>query len=129
MEIVRRYEDVIVKMNPRWRLANPGAALVIPVEHYENVYDLPDTLGASLQRATRETAQAMKRAYNCDGISMRQHNESAGDQDVWHYHVHVIPRFDGDGFANTEAMIAAPEEIHRLSALLRDYWPTWESIG
>jgi diadenosine tetraphosphate (Ap4A) HIT family hydrolase len=38
----------------------------------------------------------MKDAYRCDGVSTRQHNEPAGDQDVWHLHVHVLPRHQGD---------------------------------
>jgi histidine triad (HIT) family protein len=38
----------------------------------------------------------MRIAYACDGISLRQHNEPAGDQDVWHLHVHVFPRHQGD---------------------------------
>jgi histidine triad (HIT) family protein len=38
----------------------------------------------------------MKEVYRCDGVSTRQHNEPAGDQDVWHLHVHVFPRYEGD---------------------------------
>jgi histidine triad (HIT) family protein len=38
----------------------------------------------------------MKAAYHCDGISTRQHNEPAGNQDVWHYHLHVFPRYTDD---------------------------------
>lgn len=45
--------------------------------------------------ATR--ALALKAALSCDGISTRQQNEPAGDQDVWHYHVHVFPRYADDG--------------------------------
>jgi histidine triad (HIT) family protein len=46
--------------------------------------------------AVREIAVAMRTAYGCEGISTRQHNEPAGGQDAWHFHVHVIPRYDGD---------------------------------
>ena len=51
LEIVYRDDDVFVKVNPKWRPDNPGAALVIPVEHHENLYDLPDRLALPLQRA------------------------------------------------------------------------------
>jgi histidine triad (HIT) family protein len=41
-------------------------------------------------------AVAIRSTYGCDGISTRQHNEPAGYQDVWHYHVHVFPRYTDD---------------------------------
>ncbi len=66
---------------------------MVPVEHYENIYDLPPGLGTPIQKAVRDTALAMKAALGCQGISTRQHNEPAGDQDVWHYHVRVFPRY------------------------------------
>jgi histidine triad (HIT) family protein len=47
---------------------------------------------------TRLAALALKAVYVCEGVSTRQHNEPAGGQDVWHYHVHVTPRFEGDNF-------------------------------
>jgi histidine triad (HIT) family protein len=43
----------------------------------------------------------MKAIYSCHGVSTRQHNEPAGNQGVWHYHLHVTPRYNGDGFYNT----------------------------
>lgn len=43
-----------------------------------------------------------RETYGCDGISTRQHNEPDGDQDVWHYHVHVFPRYRGDGLYETK---------------------------
>lgn len=81
---------------PKWWPANPGAVLVIPRGHHENLYDLPDDVGHEIWDLTRRVAVGMKRAYGCDGVSTRQHNEPAGDQDVWHLHAHVFPRYDGD---------------------------------
>ena len=82
--------------NPESVLQVVSNGLVIPIEHHENLYDLPIDLGSALQRAIRDTALAMKAAFGCDGVSTRQHNEPAGNQDVWHYHVHVFPRFHDD---------------------------------
>ncbi|MEM8861065.1 MAG: HIT family protein [Chloroflexota bacterium] len=79
----------------QWRKNHPNI-LVIPNEHYENVYTLPADYGNDLQKAINKVALALKAAYNCDGVSTRQHNEPAGYQDVWHYHVHVTPRFKND---------------------------------
>jgi histidine triad (HIT) family protein len=75
----------------------PGNCLVAPRAHYENVLDIPDDLGADFFRATRLIASAMQDAFGCEGISTRQHNGPAGDQDVWHFHLHVFPRFRDDG--------------------------------
>ncbi|MFD2793224.1 HIT family protein [Promicromonospora vindobonensis] len=84
------------RIAPKWWPANPGAALVVPRVHHENLYDVPDDVGHAVWDLTRGVAVAMKEAYRCDGVSTRQHNEPAGDQDVWHLHVHVFPRYEGD---------------------------------
>lgn len=81
--------------------SNAGAVIIIPNEHFENIYDLPVHLGADIQRTAALVALAMKAAYRCNGISTRQHNEPAGNQDVWHYHLHVTPRYAGDDFYST----------------------------
>jgi histidine triad (HIT) family protein len=101
---------------------NPGNVIVAPNHHYENLYDLPLHLAAPLHRVIRAVALAMKEAYRCDGVSTRQHNEPAGNQDVWHYHVHVTPRYAGDGFYRTRRALMAPaeraEHARRLRPLL-----------
>ncbi|WP_426683474.1 HIT domain-containing protein [Xanthomonas translucens pv. undulosa] len=73
-----------------------GNCLVIPRGHYENALDMPDELGREVFRATRRLAHAMLAAFGCEGISTRQHNGPAGNQDVWHYHLHVFPRYAND---------------------------------
>ncbi|MBT4609419.1 MAG: HIT family protein [Gemmatimonadetes bacterium] len=76
--------------------ANPGHVLIVPNGHVENLYELPSEWAEPFQAATQLLARALKKAFDCPGISTRQHNEPAGGQDVWHYHVHVFPRFEGD---------------------------------
>lgn len=123
LELLYRDAEVFVKMNPKWWPNNPGAALVIPVAHHENVYDLPAALGTPLQRAVRATAVAMKEAYKCDGVSTRQHNEPAGNQDVWHYHIHVFPRFDGDDLYLLKGARTSAETMRSYADRLRAVWP------
>lgn len=115
---------MFVKVNPSWWPANPGSLLVIPVAHHENVFDLPAELGTPIQRAVRDAAVALKTAFGCDGISTRQHNEPAGNQDVWHYHVHVFPRWEGDGLYGAERQPADPDELRRRAVQLRAAWPS-----
>jgi histidine triad (HIT) family protein len=122
VDIVHAFDEVVVTMNPRWKPTNHGAVLVIPINHYENIYAMPDHLGEPLLRAIRETSLAMKLAYGCDGVSTRQHNEPAGNQDVWHFHIHVFPRYDDDAL-DAEAELADHDEMRCLAQMLRDAWP------
>ena len=70
---------------------------MVPKAHYENLYDLEDPAALDIHRLTRRIAIVLKEVFDCDGTSTRQHNEPAGNQnDLWHLHVHVFPRFEGD---------------------------------
>jgi histidine triad (HIT) family protein len=73
-----------------------GHVLVIPKRHAENLYDIPDEDLAEVYNAVKKVAIAIRSTYNCDGTSTRQHNEPAGQQDVWHFHVHVFSRYEDD---------------------------------
>jgi histidine triad (HIT) family protein len=84
------------RISPTWWPANHGAALVIPRTHVENLYDCPPEIGHAVWDLVQEVAVAIRATYGCEGTSIRQHNEPAGGQDVWHLHVHVFPRFAGD---------------------------------
>jgi histidine triad (HIT) family protein len=121
--VVHRDDDVIVVMNPRWWPKNHGAVLVVPNEHFENVFDLPVHLGTPIQRAVRATAIAMKAAFGCDGVSTRQHNEPGGGQDVWHAHVHVFPRWHDDGLYGATPAWADRQELLEAARNLREHWP------
>ena len=94
-------------VSPKWWRDNPGNVIVIPNRHVENLYEIDDDLLGAVYATARRVAIAMKRAYGCAGTSTRQHNEPAGNQEVWHLHVHVFPRHPGDG------LYARPDD-HRL---------------
>jgi len=96
-----------------------GNCLVVPRSHYENVLDIPDSLGSEFFRTTRRLANAMRDAFGCEGISSRQHNGPAGDQDVWHYHLHVFPRYPNDGLYAGQKVPYTTEERVDLAARLR----------
>jgi len=89
---------------------NPGSVIIIPNEHFENIYDLPLRLATKVRELAQAVALAMKVVYRCDGVSTRQHNEPAGNQDVWHYHLHVTPRYTSDGLYASQGATMAPEE-------------------
>ena len=92
--VVAETPEVLVVLNP-FPLRS-GHALVIPRRHVENLYALPlDLAGPVLSTAAR-VARALKRAFAADGVTLRQNNEAASDQHLFHFHLHVIPRFLGD---------------------------------
>ncbi|MBO0728523.1 MAG: HIT domain-containing protein [Acidimicrobiaceae bacterium] len=95
-DIVCRTERAAALISPRWWPNNHGHVLVVPTAHHENLYDLPDAYGHAVHDVVRQIGIAMRNTYGCEGISTRQHNEPAGNQDTWHYHVHVFPRYAGD---------------------------------
>ena len=111
---------------PRWWPKNHGHVLVIPNEHVENLYAIDDDLLGAVYATAKRIAIGLKEAYRCDGTSTRQHNEPAGDQDVWHLHVHVFPRYPGDRLyqRHEELRWAMPAErapyAAKLRAVLRD---------
>ena len=110
-----------------WWAHNPGHVLVAPADHVENMYDLPMALAAEVHEAARLVALAMKRAYGCEGVSTRQHNEPAGGQDVWHYHLHVFPRYRRDDLYlndRTKRFVPAVERASYADRLRRALNPT-----
>ncbi len=71
------YQDHFITafISPKWWEKNPGNVIIIPNEHFENIYDLPNELGYKIHDAAKEVAIALKTVYKCDGVSTRQHNE------------------------------------------------------
>lgn len=94
--IVYQDENTLAFVSPKWWINNPGNVLVIPKKHTENIYDISDESISDVYVTAKKIALAIKKSYPSDGVSTRQHNEPHGNQDVWHFHVHVFPRFEND---------------------------------
>jgi histidine triad (HIT) family protein len=101
--VVIEAEGVLVLINPF--AISPGHALVVPRRHVKNLYELSDDLAAPILSTAAVVARAMKRAFAAEGVTLRQNNEAASDQHLFHFHLHVIPRFNGD----LERFNAAPQ--------------------
>lgn len=106
-------------ISKRWWDNNPGHVLVAPNVHIENMYELPRDLAGDIHEAARTIARGMKLAYACGGISTRQHNEPAGYQDVWHYHLHVFPRYADDDLYGSAYREVEPDERRPYAERLR----------
>ncbi len=103
---------------------NKGHVLIIPNEHYENIYQMPLDLLNKVHAFEQRAAVALKQVYHCDGVSSRQHNEYWGNQDVWHYHLHVFPRYKGDNLYKVDRIRTEPEERLVYAQKLRAYFQT-----
>lgn len=90
------YEDqdfrVILDLGP----ASKGHALILPKEHYANIYEIPDELASKAIILAKKMAGIMTRALNCDGFNIVQNNGEPAGQTVFHFHVHLIPRYEDD---------------------------------
>jgi histidine triad (HIT) family protein len=116
--IVAETEQVLVLINPF--SLTPGHALVVPRRHIENLYELPDELAAPILSTAARVARAAKRAFTAAGVTLRQNNEAASDQHLFHFHLHVIPRFAGDlARFNAPPQLASPAAQEASATRLR----------
>lgn len=91
------YEDASTLVFMDLQSVNPGHMLVVVKPHCANIYELDDDLAGAVFRTAARMARAVKAAYGCDGVTLFQANEKAGAQTVFHFHIHVLPRWEGDG--------------------------------
>jgi histidine triad (HIT) family protein len=103
--VVFETPDVLALVSPL--ALNPGHALVVPRRHVRDLYALPEELAGPVLAAASRLATAAKRAFSAAGVTLRQHNDAAGGQEVFHLHLHVVPRFVSDA----ERFNARPEPI------------------
>ncbi|MFA5049490.1 MAG: HIT family protein [Candidatus Micrarchaeia archaeon] len=93
----RIYEDesvlAFLDINP----VSSGHTLVIPKKHYENIYDISEGDLANVTMVTKNLAKKYKQLFEADGITIHQANEKAGGQIIFHYHMHIVPRYFDDG--------------------------------
>ena len=89
------YEDKEVMAIMDMRPINEGHILVIPKKHYENIYDIPEREVAALFKIVKKIAHAVKKGVNAEGVTIVQNNGKAAGQVVFHLHVHIIPRYEG----------------------------------
>lgn len=91
------YEDdkfrVILDLGP----ATKGHALILPKDHYANLFELPEDEAARVIKIAKKVALLEKKKLQADGINLVQNNGTAAGQTVNHFHLHIIPRYENDG--------------------------------
>ena len=124
-DLVHRTDLISIWMNSFLIAGNEGHVIIVPNEHFENLYSLPTEIGTALFEASKQAAATLKAAYDCDGITLRQNNEPAGDQHALHYHLHVFPRYDGDSFNENvfkPKQVCEPEWRFERVGMLKRYF-------
>ncbi|MDD6037854.1 MAG: HIT family protein [bacterium] len=76
--------------------ASKGHALILPKEHYANLYEIPEELVAKVAKLSKRMAIHMTEVLGCDGFNIVQNNGEVAGQTVFHYHMHLIPRYKGE---------------------------------
>lgn len=114
------YEDedfrVFLDLGPAAR----GHALLVPKEHYANLYELEDGLCSRIFPLAKKLAIHMKEILHCDGFNIMQNNGPVAGQTVFHFHLHLIPRYEGDTAGiRWNPGNASPEELAQLAEMLR----------
>lgn len=91
------YEDdkfrVILDLGP----ATKGHALVLPKEHYKNLYELPEETAGEVMKLAKKMVTKMTERLGCEGFNLVQNNGDLAGQTVYHFHMHMIPRYQADG--------------------------------
>lgn len=91
------YEDedfrVILDLGP----ATKGHALILPKDHYKNLYEIPDEQAEKVMVLAKRMAVKMTDKLHCDGFNLVQNNGEVAGQTVFHFHMHLIPRYKNDG--------------------------------
>lgn len=114
------YEDedfrVILDLSP----ASKGHALILPKEHYANLFELDDEVASKVLPVAKQVVTKMKEVLNCDGYNLVQNNGESAGQTVNHFHLHLIPRYEGDnvGLQWTPGTLSEEVKEEILSKLL-----------
>ena len=116
--VVHEDEEILAVMD-RYP-ATPGHVLVLPKEHIENIYAIPAELGARIMATAIAVAKAIKQKISIDGLNLIQSNGVVAGQTIPHFHLHIVPRHNGDpvslrfGHGNVPAKINDLEKVASL---------------
>ena len=120
-DVVLQTENVFACLAMHQHEGSGPSLLIIPKLHVENLYDISDALLAEVSSVSKLVAINMRELWDIQGITIWQHNEKAGYQDVWHFHTHVKGRLDNDDLYNVKQIEVGEERRHVLAQDLRNH--------
>lgn len=91
------YEDSDFRVFLDAAPATKGHCLIVPKEHYNDLYELDDAVASKVLPLAKKMMKLLKEKLNWDGFNIMQNNGEIAGQSVFHYHMHLIPRYKGDG--------------------------------
>lgn len=113
------YEDehtlAFLDINP----VNPGHTLVIPKKHYKNLYETPDEVLAKLMAVVHKLSISIKESLKAEGINIMMNNDPAAGQVIFHTHIHIVPRFENDGFKHWSGEPYKEGEIEKTAEKIK----------
>ena len=116
---VQIYEDAdtlaFLDINP----VNPGHTLVIPKTHYVNVFDAPEEMWTRVMATAKKIAHALEKGLPTGDVNITTNNGAHSGQMVFHSHVHVIPRYEGDGFGLWHGTPYKDGEAHEIAEKIK----------
>lgn len=113
------YEDDVVKVIFDAGPASSGHVLILPKEHFDNVYSLDDDTAAHIFQVAVKVAKALKEGLNLEGLNIVQNNGEIAGQTVFHFHMHIIPRYKGDTInVGWKPGKVTDEEIEKIKSLV-----------
>jgi len=98
---------------------NKGGLLVFPKEHIESLLCAPEETIAECMALSKLVAQALVTSLTCEGVTLRQNNGPASGQDVWHFHIHVVPRWKDDQWGKESHQNMPESERVALAEVIR----------
>jgi histidine triad (HIT) family protein len=114
------YEDKDVVAFLDTRPVNEGHTLVIPRKHYQDIYEIPDEEVANLFKIVKKLAYGISKSEKAEGISIVQNNGEAAHQIIFHFHVHIIPRYLGQDSHRLRGTVEQ-SELDRVAAKIREF--------
>jgi histidine triad (HIT) family protein len=122
-DLVYNNKLVSVYINSKFYKNNKGHCIVVPNKHFENIYVIDSEVLAEVARVAKLVSIAMKKAYKCFGINLMQNNEPMAGQHAMHFHLHIIPRYKNDNWANNilETYISKPSERIEYVKKLKEF--------
>lgn len=124
-DIVYQDDLVLVFINSKFygKEQNHGHPIIVPAQHYENLFDIPREVAHHVMDIAKWVAPALKEVRKCEGIQIEQNNGPASQQHAFHYHMHLYVRYTDDdlrgAIARGESYVSKPEErIPYATALL-----------
>lgn len=113
------YEDeytfAFLDINP----INEGHTLVVPKKHSKNLYEISDEALKYLTLTTKKLSIAIKKAIEAQGINIGINNDSAAGQVIFHTHIHIMPRFEDDGFKLWKGTPYKNENMEKIAEIIR----------